>query len=282
MSKMGCGYGSEWHLLRYLGYHRKALNRVILNTIASHSADAMNADDETNASDAAREIDWLDAVFSSTRKPLQDDCEFGGINFFPYFSQRDRVEEQWREYWPASGPGKGAPPKWDAVGRIPGHPFLLDSEKGVEEWLLVEAKAHLGELETHYTGSDKSLEMIRRAMESTAKTVTHGGVPTDAWLNTYYQYANRMAILNFLCQVNKTVVPARLIFIYFYGESNEAMPDRKCPQTKAEWQAHLATVHSALDINFQAPLMQRVHEIFIPVNPNGQRLSSHQSAEDPE
>lgn len=278
MSKIGHGYGSEWHLLRYLGYHRKALNRVILNTINDHSADAINADDEAIASGATLEIDWQDFRFSSVRQPLQDDREFGGIDFFPYSSQWVRVAGQWREYWPASGPGKGTPPKWDAVGRLRGHSFLLDSEEGVEEWLLVEAKAHLGELETRYTGSDKSLEMIRHAMESTAKTVTHGGVPTDAWLNTYYQYANRLAVLNFFCQVNETFVPARLLFIYFYGDSR---PDDKiCPQSKAQWQAHLATVHSTLDLNLQAPLMQRIHEIFIPVNYRGQQLSSRQSAEE--
>ena len=278
MSTIGHGYGSEWHLLRYLGYHRNRLNGAILNAINAHSADAIDADDEAIASKKTRGIDWQDFRFSSVRKPLQDDRELGGMNFFLYSSQRNSVEYQWREYWPASEPGKGAPPKWDAVGRIPGHTFLLDSEEGVEEWLLVEAKAHLGELETRYTGSDKSLGMIRRAMESTAKTVTHGGIPTDAWLNTYYQYANRLALLNFFCQVNETFVPTRLIFIYFYGE---LMADCKCPQTQDEWEAHLATVHSALDLNLQAPLMQRVHEVFIPVNPGGQR-SSRQSAEEPE
>lgn len=29
MGKMGNGYGSEFHLLRYLGYHRQELNRAI-------------------------------------------------------------------------------------------------------------------------------------------------------------------------------------------------------------------------------------------------------------
>ena len=29
MGKIGYTYGSEWHLLRYLGYHRNELNRQI-------------------------------------------------------------------------------------------------------------------------------------------------------------------------------------------------------------------------------------------------------------
>lgn len=32
MGKMGNGYGSEFHLLRYLGYHRHDLNREVEKT----------------------------------------------------------------------------------------------------------------------------------------------------------------------------------------------------------------------------------------------------------
>lgn len=136
------------------------------------------------------------------------------------------------------------------------------------EWLLVEAKAHLGELETHCGASKPdSLEMIHCAMDSTAKAVTHQGVATSAWLNRFYQYSNRLATLNFLCRTCTPAQPARLIFIYFYGESHEAMPGCKCPQYAAEWQTHLDTMHSELDINLQSPLMQRVHHVYLPINP---------------
>lgn len=36
MGKMGCGYGSEFHLLRYLGYHRHQLNRAVEEQTNGH------------------------------------------------------------------------------------------------------------------------------------------------------------------------------------------------------------------------------------------------------
>lgn len=119
MSKIGHGYGSEWHLLRYLGYHRNALDKAVLDTI-----------DEEGGGKG--EVEWWDFRFSYTRKPLQDDREWGGVEFI-----RDQdVQSLWRQYWPS----RGMSPQWDAVGS------LIRAE--VEEWLLVEAKTHLGEMET--------------------------------------------------------------------------------------------------------------------------------------
>ena len=46
MAKMGIGYGSEYQLLRYMGRHRKLLNKKILESIGRYGP-----------------IDW-DAVFT--------------------------------------------------------------------------------------------------------------------------------------------------------------------------------------------------------------------------
>jgi hypothetical protein len=60
MGKIGYGYGSEWHLLRYLGYHRDYLQNSILQiTGGSH-------------------IQWLDFPFSTVNQALHHDQEWQG------------------------------------------------------------------------------------------------------------------------------------------------------------------------------------------------------------
>ncbi len=256
MGKIGYGYGSEWHLLRYLGYHRTVLDGFVLRATGEKASEAVEEASKVG-------VHWLDREFSSTRKPLYDDREFGGV----YFNQARHIEvyvvPQWREYWPASG----TPPQWDAVARL----STDEQDRGMDpegEWLLVEAKAHLGEMETQCEAEKpESLAMIGRALDATAKAVTHQGKPTSAWMEKYYQYANRLAVLNFLCQYRSHPgQSARLIFLYFYGESEEAMPGRKCPQSADEWQAHIDKVNAEMDIDPQSALMQRVHHIFLPIN----------------
>lgn len=63
MGKIGYGYGSEWHLLRYLGYHRAYFSEEIVHIVGGQA------------------VEWLDFPFSSANAPLQDDREFVGLEF---------------------------------------------------------------------------------------------------------------------------------------------------------------------------------------------------------
>ncbi len=114
MGKIGYGYGSEWHLLRYLGYHRGCLNEQILNLIGG------------------QQLDWLDFGYSKDNAPLKRDKELVGLEFI----DNPDVQRRWYAFWPQSGSAQN----WDAVGKI-----FVD---GKEEWLLVEAKAHIKELQS--------------------------------------------------------------------------------------------------------------------------------------
>jgi hypothetical protein len=61
-------------------------------------------------------------------------------------------------------------------------------------------------------------------------------------------------------------VKTHLLFIYFYGENREGLD---CPQSEQEW---LPTMHKMTDwlgIDKNGELMQRVHYLFMPVNPVG-------------
>ena len=117
MGKMGNGYGSEFHLLRYLGYHRHDLNRAV--------------EKETGG----RVSEWLDFAFGGEERL---DREWKGVDFVDSASD---IKSAWMKFWPQTG----NVPNWDAVGR-------LELNSGVE-YLLVEAKAHVEELQSSCSAS---------------------------------------------------------------------------------------------------------------------------------
>ncbi len=102
MAEMGPGYGSEAHLLRYLGRHQNLLNSEILDLIPAAS------------------IRWLDFGFDRNKK--WSDTEIVRLDFLP---EEAPARQQWSSVWPMSG----TPINWDAVAE-------LQTEHG-PEWLLV-------------------------------------------------------------------------------------------------------------------------------------------------
>jgi len=238
MGKIGYGYGSEWHLLRHLGYHRKYLSQKVLSVTGGSS------------------VDWLDFQFSKENRPLMDDREFLGLEFI----QDIRVQEKWKEFWPQTGTSHN----WDAIGQI-----CFDNQ---QEWLLVEAKGHIGELTSKCGARSKiSKQKISSAFRKTSHAFGNQTRPVDEWFEPYYQYANRLAVLYFLMQECSPAAYARLLFIYFYGENMEGC---KCPQMKQEWLPEIQAMNAWLGIEKNNELARRVHYLFLPVNPDGEGMRS--------
>jgi hypothetical protein len=239
MGIMGHGYGSEFHLLRYLGYHRGDLNRAI--------------EQQTGG----RVLDWRDFGFVPRGKFPHLDAEWKGLEFLG--PDLEAVKAAWAEFWPRSG----TPPNWDAVG------FLqLDSHT---EFILVEAKAHLWEVRSDCGArEDGGLPMIRKAF---AETVAAHGFKADPekWLNGYYQSANRLATLHFLAHHN---VLSRLVFIYFIGDdAGRYKKPVRCPKDEQEWSGCLREMYHHLGMTGSSRLEQRVHRLFLPVcGPAGESL----------
>jgi hypothetical protein len=97
---------------------------------------------------------------------------------------------------------RGRQQSWDAVGTADG------------EWLLVEAKANAPEFcSPATTAAGAGREKIEHALNRVKRGL--GVHRRYSWTSSYYQYANRLAMLWFL---RKRKVPARLLFIYFYGD----------------------------------------------------------------
>jgi len=233
MGRIGYGYGSEWHLLRQLGYHRTYLSQKVREVVG------------------AQRVEWLDFVFSRENVPLRDDREFVGLEFI----QDDQVQARWKSFWPQTGNAQN----WDAVGRI----YFGNTT----EWSLVEAKGHIGEVESKCGATSRvSQHLILSALEKTSGAFGNCCQPIENWLAPYYQYANRLAVLYFLMRECVPAVKTRLLFICFYGENREGC---ECPQSEQEWLPAIQRITDWLGIDKQSDLMQRVHYLFLRVNPAG-------------
>lgn len=150
MGKIGHGYGSEWHLLRYLGYHRQYLDTQVL------------------ALTGAQSLDWFDFRFLMPNKSSKHDGEHIGVSFI----EDPQVHESWRVFWPQFGNSQN----WDAVGRL--------RYQDHDEWLLVEAKAHLHELKSSCQATNQnSIEKINAALTKTINHFCTPPVPVERWLS---------------------------------------------------------------------------------------------------
>lgn len=179
MARMGDGYGSECHLLRFLGRHRQLFDQAVLEAVGGSA------------------IRWLDFPFDRANPWL--DGEWEGLNFL---GAEHPARIAWNGTWPATGKSQN----WDAVAEV--------QVSGAWEWLLVEAKGNMEELgSTCQAKETGGRPLITRTM---AETKADLGVHVDRdWMSGYYQVCNRIAALNYL---RKKGVGARLLFIYFTGD----------------------------------------------------------------
>ena len=107
--------------------------------------------------------------------------------------------------------------------------------------------------------------MIRSAFEVTKRNMAID--QSKDWLSPYYQYANRLATLDYLLRHN---VLARLVFIYFLGDKHGGA---KCPATVAEWMPTLQESAGHLGLSGASDVEARTHSVFLRVN-DGESFSA--------
>ena len=179
MAEIGYGYGSECHLLRWMGRHRQVFGQAVKSVMETKSP-----------------ITWLD--FNFDPKKTWADAELKGLNFL---TKDQKLQYEWKQWWPQTGNSMN----WDAVG------WLGSPENKTP--ILIEAKAHLGELKSKCGASESSLNQITRALKETGKFIS---APfNDTWLDPHYQFTNRLAVLYFLRQRGYT---PHLVNVYFVGD----------------------------------------------------------------
>lgn len=175
MAEMELGYGSEYQLLRYLGHHRKFLDKKIKEAIGCDSP-----------------IDWYDYPNGPKRDSL--DGEWKGIEFLKKSRADYRtIEKEWENFWPTSG----NPPSWDGIFEQGGILYI------------VEAKAHKEEMKSKCQASKESKYIIRKAFNKT----TGNKDLAQKWIDSeHYQLANRLAFLHFCKTIG---IEAKLCYIMF-------------------------------------------------------------------
>jgi hypothetical protein len=231
MGEMGLGYGSEYQLMRFLGHHRNELEGNILKNTRINS-------------DLNFDLQWLDYPKDNSRG--SGDGEYKGINFLP-LKAREKISENWKKYWPQTG----NPPNWDAV--IFCTPIVSDS-KLADEWIIVEAKAHLEEMESSSGATGTSREIISKAFDETKKRFD---IQTNNnWFEKYYQLANRLAFVNFMLDNGINVSILNIFFIN--GWPND--PDKNVKNQNI-WKEKIRDEHIYLGINENAH--KYISDIFI-------------------
>jgi hypothetical protein len=162
----------------------------------------------------------------------------------------------WKAFWPDKRPGslnRDGVPSWDAVGEL--------RLAGGSEWLLVEAKAHEDEFTSRSSkcgAGGASLKKIRSALRATYYRCGGDANSWDSaenmWLGSCYQLANRLACLRFLQEHGH---PARLVYVYFVGDSY-----RNCPANSKRWRELINETSASMRLPERHALSDRIHYIF--------------------
>ncbi|WP_417291568.1 hypothetical protein [Corallibacter sp.] len=211
MGKMALGYGSEFHLLRWLGRHRNEFNKRIKILL-----------DIDN-------VTWIDFDFDAGKEI--PDKELIGLSFLQDEPNYQEVLSLWKKEWPQTGNSMN----WDLVG--------YTIKNGIKTWILIEAKAHLGELSQSCGASKHSLSKIEDALLKTAENNGINIIKDNPWTKKYYQFANRIYIQDFL---NRSGIKSKLINIYFLGDMSSK--NRKSPKNKEKWEIEIDKMKRYLNI----------------------------------
>lgn len=182
MSKMGDGYGSEYHLNCWAKNRPDELGRYVQDAIA-----------------VGNKVEWWGFPFDMRTPP--GEREWRGVEFV---QDHPCLHRAWKKFWPSTGNTLN----WDAIAKL--HTATST------EWLLIEAKASIEEMRSGCQAKEcGGRPQIRNALGEVKRAL--GAAPEADWLGDYYQYANRLACLWFLAQHG---VPARLVYIYFLGDEH--------------------------------------------------------------
>lgn len=237
MASIGHGYGSEFHLLRWMGRHRNEFTKQVAGKLNSQT------------------INWFDFNFCNNNSI--PDKELNGFSFLKIGENRHQrayelIKTVRDERSPFFWPGGGMSFSWDAVGQ---------TEDG--RYVLCEAKAHKDELNSSIGPKAKGKDAIRKALEETKRRAKIESA--FDWSQSYYQFANRLYVQVVLAQFG---IDAVLLNIYFLGDSFPPDYHRHCPTMQEEWEEAINKEYETLGIPRKGNdfVDKHVRELFLPVS----------------
>ncbi len=170
---------------------------------------------------------WAARLLSETKgltwlSPIRDDhwSEYSDSKFLEKIGHLELAPEL-SAFWPSRGP------QWDGLAE--------DGSGGV---FLFEAKAHPAEMSSSCKAGAASKDIITSSMQAAKKSFVVS--PEADWLESYYQYANRLAHLYFLQEHG---VDVRMVFLYFLGDE-----EMHGPRSESEWRSHITSAHAHLGL----------------------------------
>ena len=190
--------------------------------------------------DQHEKIEWLSPLESEDFIEYRDQAFLERLDLGP---QHRKLSD----FWPARGP------VWDGLART-----------SAGRSLLIEAKANIPEFDSSPTrASARSLTKIEEALEET-RTFMRVTATTD-WTRCFFQYANRLAHLYFLKELNG--IDAALVFVYFTGDTTVSGRD---PVSREGWEAAIGLATYHLGVRLSSPwIRENVVDVFIDVDDLG-------------
>ncbi len=218
----------------------QAGSRKWLQVLVNDHSELLNAQIVPRLYPVPSNIDWV--------SPLREDdyAEYSDDDFVRRLGiSLDR--RPLGEFWPECGP------HWDGLAK---------TDKG--QSLLVEAKSHVGELISTTGAGERSLAKIRSSLVETKRHIHRSSESAVDWTIGVYQYANRLAHLYLLNQLNKESV--FLVLLCLLNDKDRQKPDTHVPTTAAEWESVITYQERLMGIRQRHPLSDRIIHVYIDVN----------------
>jgi hypothetical protein len=227
-------FGTQRSLVRVLRHAPDLLTSMV----AARSAPAL----------AVQDCRWLNAGLRLDPPERRDPfgLEWRGVDFLA--DDAAQTVAAYADFWPHSG----NIPTWDAVGD--------STTADGRAWLLVEAKAHVGELRSACgakpLAEGGSRELIAARLDAVKAAL---GVTADRdWMQPAYQFAHRIATLWFL---HEQGIAAHLLYVCLIDGGD---PGRSGP-TPADWDRAVRDMSASVGRPFAHPLEDRIHTLVLPL-----------------
>ena len=199
-------------------------SRRWLQVLVNRCPELLNDAIRQRLAEPPSDIDW--------RSPLADDyyAEYRDQSFLDrlagsrHFRAPSQAQRDLREFWPRFGP------QWDG---------LAVTDKG--QIILVEAKAHIPEMVTApaQARGESARQKIQESL-GLVKSFVNSKSPAD-WSTSFYQYANRLAHLYWMRELNGH--DAYLVNLFFINDD-----EMNGPKSAVEWQAAIRLQESFLGV----------------------------------